>query len=480
MSHSANVPAVVVNRDVYLQTLESYEAEFMKFIERLGLPNEDIFTDNKERMAIFCNIEQALFSLPIEQRNTSVYISKFLAASMHGLFDAALNYLWDETISEIRKRVINYDISYFYDNCLIVEEKRKKLSSPDDIVKLDDSELILGARNIGLISEIGYRHLDNIKFMRNWASAAHPNQNKITGLQLISWFETCIREVISLPMSTIVTEIKKLLFNIKQNIITEDKAKQIAQFFKDLDQQQANNLALGFSGIYVDDSTIPQTRQNIRYLLKYLWGYVDDETKGQFGVKYGKFIANNEEAKANLARQFLEIMDALSYIPETLLASEIDSALQNLLAAHRAFNNVYSEPVFAKQLAKLIHEKGIIPKQIRKKYVIGLIDVFLTNGAAEAWHADQYYREMINKFSQDEAIIAMLGFTNERISSKLQFKRCQDKYWQLMNIIRPKLSAISAIEVWNYLKDFPGPLDKMAEDSRIMQKIQALQLALNI
>ena len=49
--------------------------------------------------------------------------------------------------------------------------------------------------------------LDNIKFMRNWASAAHPNQIELTGLQLISWLETCIKEVISLPLSNITIEI---------------------------------------------------------------------------------------------------------------------------------------------------------------------------------------------------------------------------------------------------------------------------------
>ena len=54
-----------------------------------------------------------------------------------------------------------------------------------------------------MISDIGYRLLDNIKFMRNWASAAHPNQNELTGLQLIEWLETCIREVISLPLSNL-------------------------------------------------------------------------------------------------------------------------------------------------------------------------------------------------------------------------------------------------------------------------------------
>ena len=62
--------------------------------------------------------------------------------------------------------------------------------------------------------------LDNIKFMRNWASAAHPNQIELTGLQLISWLETCIKEVISLPLSNITIEIRKLLYNIKNNEIT--------------------------------------------------------------------------------------------------------------------------------------------------------------------------------------------------------------------------------------------------------------------
>lgn len=60
---------------------------------------------------------------------------------MSGLFDAALNYLWDETINEIRKPVIQYDVSYFYDNCAVGEDKRRKLVGSDDITKIDDAEL---------------------------------------------------------------------------------------------------------------------------------------------------------------------------------------------------------------------------------------------------------------------------------------------------------------------------------------------------
>ena len=462
----------------YLAQLNNYENGLLTAIHNLGLPTDNIFVDLSERSAVFNNLGPVLSRIQKEQLSSSKYLSKFLAASMSGLFDAALNYLWDETINEIRKRVTQYDVSYFYDNA-VGEEKRKKLSGAEDISKLDDAELIFGARSIGLISELGYKHLDYIRYMRNWASAAHPNQNQLTGLQLISWLETCVKEVISLPLSSIVVEIKKLLSNIKQNVITADEAKQIANFFMELTPQQVSTLAHGFAGIYTDDNTIPQARQNIHHLLPYLWGYIDEETKFSFGIKYGKFVANNEQGKAVLSRQFLEIVQGVAYIPDGLKAAEIDIAIQNLLNAHRALGNVYSEPGFARQLASLVGQTGIVPHQVRMAYVHCVVDVFLTNGHAEAWHADPIYLEMIGKFSQDESIIAMLSFSTERINSKLQFNRCQSKYVQLLTIIRQKLSASSAIEVCEHLTSFTGPLDKLGLDSKISQKIQIMRTTLS-
>lgn len=254
----------IVPRVDYATQLQTFESEFLSVVESYGLPSQNIFVGVPERAMVFRNVDAVLAQLPDDQKAASIYLSKFLAATASGLFDAALNYLWDETIQEIRKRVIQYDVSYFYDNATH-EEKRKKLHGPEDIVKLDDAELIQGARNIGLISELGYKHLDYIRYMRNWASAAHPNQNQLTGLQLVSWLETCIKEVISLPLSNIVIEIKQLLGNIKENQLTKEDAKQIAPFFINLTRQQASNLVSGFSGIYTDESTSPQTRQNIHF-----------------------------------------------------------------------------------------------------------------------------------------------------------------------------------------------------------------------
>ena len=171
----------------YKTELQTFETGLMTFIAQHGLPTQNVLVPVPERVKVFGNVEDVLELFDAEHKQKSIYVSKFIAAAASGLFDAALNYLWDETIHELRKRVIRYDLEYFFDLAVTNPDKRKKLSTEEDLARLDDNELIRGASEMELISELGFKHLDYIRYMRNWASAAHPNQNQITGLQLNNW-----------------------------------------------------------------------------------------------------------------------------------------------------------------------------------------------------------------------------------------------------------------------------------------------------
>ncbi|MED3501527.1 hypothetical protein P4479_24195 [Brevibacillus agri] len=455
--------------------IRQFEESLLNFLARNGLPNTSVLVPINQRITVFRNIPDALAQLEEDRKSQSLYISKFIAAVASGLFDAALNYLWDETINELRNRVAQYDLSYFYDNAVTSQEKRKRLKDENDLEKIDDSELIHGAKEIGLISELGFKHLDFIRYMRNWASAAHPNQNEITGLQLIGWLETCINEVISLPLSNITIEIKKLLVNIKANAITEEEAKQIATFFITLTQEQANTLAQGLFGIYTRQDTLPQTRENIHRLLPVLWDFVDEPTKQMFGVRYGKFVANNDQEEQAFARGFLEIVGGQSYIPDSLRSAEIETAIENLLTAHRGINNFYSEPPFARELSRLVGQTGNVPAQINKKYVLALVEVFLTNANGIAWNAEPIYLELIRQFDSTQALMAVLSFNERVISSRLQFSLCQRKYRELLEILRVKLTSSAAIELVDEIKGYSGPYDKMKDDTSFKRKAATLQ-----
>ena len=100
----------------------------------------------------------------------------------------------------------------------------------------------------------------------------------------------------------------------------------------------------------------------------------------------------------------------------------------------------------------------------------------LTNGNGVAWNAEPYYIELINKFSQEEAIISLLSFSIEHIASRLQFELCQKKYKELIGLIKGKISSPAAIEVLQSIENFKAPLDKMRNDSRMKQKVQSMRI----
>lgn len=463
-----NQSSEIVVRQNHNTQLTELDHGLSQFLIQQDLPIQAILVPVKERVRVFNNLNAAIESLPEDKRRRSIYISKFVAAVAAGLFDAALNYLWDETITELRQRIAQYDLSYFYD-MVAVSEKRKGLNSVDDLVNITDNDLIRGAREIGLINDMGYRHLDYIRTIRNIASAAHPNQNEITGMQLVTWLETCIQQVILLPTSNIVADIKRLLHNIKTSDISEAEAREIGAFFLNLAQEQVNNLVTGFFGIYTRSDTNSVTRQNIHRLLPLLWNRVSEEIRQQLGIRYGKLTADSD-ASARFARQFLELVSAIPYIPDALRAAEIETALDNLLAAHRAWGNFYDEPPFARQLQRLIGNNGKLPSSIEKKYILSLVEVFLTNGNGVARNAQPVYLSLLNLFDSKQAFVAILSVFDDFISSKLQFAICRNKYRELLELMKIKISMPALKELIDDIENTNEPIEDLKNSPHFRQR----------
>ena len=175
-------------------TVGEYQNQLTEFLKLLKLPNDNILVDYRERKKVINNIPDIIDNIAEEKRASSYYVSKLVAASGAGLFDAALNYLWDETISSLKRKISLFDFEYFQST--LPESTKKKVTTIDDLRLIDDNDIVVGCSKIGILSDIGFKHIDYIRTMRNWVSAAHPNQAELTGLNICDWLETCIREVI--------------------------------------------------------------------------------------------------------------------------------------------------------------------------------------------------------------------------------------------------------------------------------------------
>jgi hypothetical protein len=146
------------------------------------------------------------------------------------------------------------------------------------------------------------------------------------------------------------------------------------------------------------------------------------------------------------------------------------------LSAHRApLNNFYNEPPFARQLQRLVGETGKVPSEVNNEYVLCLVEVFLTNGNGVAWNAESTYRSLLDQFDPDQALIAILSFSDLNISNRLQHYLCQQKFRELMEMMNGKVSMPAVKELIDDVEKYRGPLDKLKDDSEIKRKVKALR-----
>lgn len=454
------------------ELVDGFEQAMLAELGAIGLPANGVLVSVDERRTVFTNFENAIALVEFADRNRAMYLSKFLAAVGAGLFDAALNYLWDETIAELRRRIASYDLAYFFDVAVTSPERRKHLRTEDDLARVEDQELIRAAREIALISDIGFQQLDLIRYMRNHASAAHPNQNDILAYQLLGFLQTCIREVITLPESTEVAETKRLLRNVREGSIDTALAAATAEFFRELTSPQADNIAAGLFGIYVDLPSTEPARDGVRLLLPHLWPLVSEEQRQQLGARYGRFVANGDNDQATLARQLLDVVNAAAYLPEPVRVAELATAIDELLMAHRGFNNFYTEPGPARRLDSLAGEH--VPPAVRAPYVAAVVEAFLTNGNGVAWNAEPYYRAMLSRLSPEEAEMALRRLFDETSQSILRWEIPQRKFAELVDQLDAKVTRPVARELMDAIKAFnggPGDLSKDSELKRLLERM---------
>ncbi|WP_091688239.1 hypothetical protein [Methanococcoides vulcani] len=115
-----------IDRDVdgFSKALEFY-------LTSLGLPAKNVLAEIKQRQKVIANMPDVIESLPNSNMEEAYYISKFIASCGVGLFDAALNYLWNETIVNLRQKIILFDLNYFFDAL-----NKENYNDADDLTKL--------------------------------------------------------------------------------------------------------------------------------------------------------------------------------------------------------------------------------------------------------------------------------------------------------------------------------------------------------
>ena len=414
----------VLSKNEVAVSVDQFTSGLTQYLGELGLPNDNVLVPVQERQKVISNVPDVIELIDGNRKTTSIYLSKFIAACGAGLFDAALNFIWDETVVSLRNKVARFDLEYFYDSVVTDTKRRSKLKDESDLQKIEEWELIRGCHLTGILSDIGYKHLDYIRDMRNWASAAHPNQNDLTGFQLLSWLETCIKEVIAKEPEGIVIEVKRFLNNIRNTALTEQDAQHIRAGIEYLPPELAISVLRTIFGMYTTKDAVVQVKTNIKLVADSAWNVAPEEIKYECGFKYATFASNGEVERKEAASEFLSVVGGLPFLPNDTLALEMADKIDSLFAAHTGFNKFYNEPTHARALDAYVSSAGIIPDAVRKSYVKTLIMGKIGNGHGISDMAVIYYDQLIDKFGESELREVAVLLVDREFASRVALRVC--------------------------------------------------------
>ena len=118
-------------------------SKFEEYLNSFKLPTDNIIATPDERNRIMMALPEFISSLPEEIRKDARYLSKFIAGAAVGLFDASLNFVWNEVVINLRKKAILYGLDMFFDEA-VGGKNRDSFSTEDDLSGSYNQKLWIG------------------------------------------------------------------------------------------------------------------------------------------------------------------------------------------------------------------------------------------------------------------------------------------------------------------------------------------------
>ncbi|MBN4079551.1 hypothetical protein JYT26_02810, partial [Beggiatoa alba] len=417
-----------------------------------------------QRKKIISALDDSLSIIPADDRNKSHDLSKYAVVVSAGLFDGALNYLWDETVRAFRHLIITFDSQYFYAIAENINSRYKNLAREEDIDQVSDHDLFEICRRMGLLSDVKYQWLEHANYIRKSADTDHLNYNDADASEILEWLSSCLKHAItSIPDHSLLV-VKELFNNIRTGIIPTSDYPVIGESFSKQPIERIDDFLRAIFDLYTTEQTTTDCKNNILGIASYVWGFSSENIKYEIGAKFGLFRKNSERARENLCQEFLQSVNGLTYKDEDSLASEIIEKLKNLNRAHFGPDNLYNELPHAEALFSL-HPNGSVPRAARPMWVKVISMCYVGNGYGFREGVDEvalpYYIKHINNFKEPEIIDFIKLFSDSEFVSKITRKTPDKRARNMAEVIEETIMNAHIVKSLDLI--ISGPASELHE-----------------
>lgn len=344
-------------------------------------------------------IEYAWRDLPRELREIpealrGELIARMCVAVSTGLFDGAMNYIWNAAVLHLRDKIRTFGLP-------VVAQIKQNDFEEKHLLELQDSRLLELCLKLNIIDEDGFFFLDQCRDVRNNFSAAHPTLGKINDREFTTFLNRCVRYALAdsaLPrgvdIGAFISAVKGPRFNAQQCGIWVQRLTET----HDAQRQMLVTMAHGF---YCDPNTPEQARLNSIDLCGGLLQGFNASIKSEIINSHSEYVAKGYQDKHAASLQFFEKLGLLGLLNESEQHHIFTRAISRLWDVHNGTNNFYNEPAFAERLLEL-SAQGAIPETAQEQYVQTVGCCRVGNGYGVSNAAVRYYDQMIQNFSPRE------------------------------------------------------------------------------
>ncbi|MGP9799296.1 hypothetical protein ACT3UJ_18280 [Halomonas sp. 86] len=445
--------------------------KFEAYLEHLGLPTENIIAPLAERKNIENNLPAFIESLPPEVKRDARYLSKFVAGAAIGLFDASLNYVWNEVVLNLREKVVVYGLDMFFD-AAVGGGRRELYSTEEDLSGLKDNTLINTCRKLELISDVVYTKLNHILTMRNDIGASHPNVYSINAFELLGWLQTCVQDILNDKPSASAIQIKSFIENLKKSEVVLDNAtiQSMERPLNDLSLQNTDNLLNSVFGIYAAEATSNVVRKNIALFAPHIWNRSSDNVKYKLGVTIDGYKNNLHNEKHALGMEFFAFCGGNRYQSLDSRIIALDGHADDLLDARYAWDNFYNEPPHMRKILSYLGTENDLPversQKIIKTVLICRIGKGIPYNTGVSPAGKPLYDQFFNLLGDQNIILTLMTMHSNEVRVNLDNKYCQDHMVSVLGILKSNARSERVQEILDYLIANKTILNKVHNDKR--------------
>lgn len=397
-----------------------------EIITALNVPREVLASDDEIACA-WDGLPRQLKKIPPVLRNELV--ARMCVAISVGLFDGAINYIWNASIDNLRKKVEDFGFN-------VVGQLLQKKFEKKDLYDMKDAELLSLCLNINLISEEGFYFLNQCRDIRNNYSAAHPNKNLLDDTEVITYISRCAKYALSSSENLKGVDISEFMSALKESKFDSGQKELWITRLKNTNETQRDFIFSMLYGVYCGEDSAEHARTNAYEICNEFKNDFSPKCISDFLNRHYEYKGLGKTKRYAASQNFFERLGLIEFFTDIEKHNLISKACTRLMSVHLAMDNFYNEPPFAERIYDLTKDMAV-PDTAKEQFVEVVITCYVGNRYGYCRAAEKFYSKIIENFSTKEIEIMLnIDKINCILSDRVNsYNNCKDRYKKALILI---------------------------------------------